>query len=264
MQTEIRNDYDAGLPGQLAVLPSFNSAAKVDSCRAAGLIYAGDAVKLGATDNSVEAWEATDDVSLFRGVAVRSHSNFGMTPTRTYGATAAYAVDANSPQGVCKDGPIFVAVKSGQAPKNGDLAAPIGRNATSNVMEWGVLAADAGQTRAEFKTGILPGGVAIIQVTDGALLGKPKASVVNVTGATVAPATASVAAGATQQLTATVTPANATDKSGTWSSSDTSKATVDASGLVSVPSGAAAGTATITFTTTDGGKTATCAVTVTV
>ncbi|WP_310607094.1 Ig-like domain-containing protein [Buttiauxella brennerae] len=259
MQTEIKTDYDAGLPGQLAVLPSFNSAAKIDSCRAGGLIYAGDAVKLGTTDNSVIAWESTDDVTLVRGVAVRSQSNFGMTPTRTYGATAAYAVDANSSQGVCKDGPIYVAVRSGQAPKNGDFAVPMGRNDTSNVMEWGVLTGATGQTRAEFKTGVLAGGVAIIQVTDGALLGKPEASVISVTGATVAPTTAAVAVAATQQLTATVTPANATDKSGAWSTSDATKATVNASGLVT---GVAAGTATITFTTTDGGKTATCAVTV--
>ncbi|HEY2452874.1 MAG TPA: Ig-like domain-containing protein [Scandinavium sp.] len=260
MQTEIKTDYDAGLPGQLAVLPSFNSAAKVRSCRAGGLIYAGDALKLGSTDNSVVALEDGDTADMICGVAVRSHSNFGMTPTRTYGATSAYAVDANSAQGSCEDGPIYVALKSGQAPKNGDLATPMGRNATSNVMEWGVLAADGGQTRAKFITSALTGGVAIIQITDGALLGKYNAPVVNVTGATVAPTTASIAAGATQQLTASVTPANATDKTGAWKSSDVTKATVDAAGLVT---GVAAGTATITFTTTDGAKTATCAVTVT-
>ena len=260
MQTEIKTEYDAGLPGQLAVLPSFNSAAKVRSCRAGGLIYPGDAVKLGDTDNTVVALEAADTADMVCGVAVRSHSNFGMTPTRTYGATSAYAVDANSVQGACEDGPIYVALKSGQTPKNGDLATPMGRNATSNVMEWGVLAADGGQTRAKFITGALTGGVAIIQLTDGALLGKPEASVIPVTGATVAPTTANIAAGATQQLTATIAPANATDQSGAWSSSDEAIATANASGLVT---GVAAGTATITFTTTDGGKTATCAVTVT-
>lgn len=261
MQTEIKTEYDAGLPGQLAVLPSFNSAAKVRSCRAGGLIYAGDALKPGDTDNTVVALETGDTADMVCGVAVRSHSNFGMTPTRTYGATSAYAVDANSPQGCCEDGPIYVALKSGQTPKNGDLATPMGRNATSNVMEWGVLAADGGQTRAKFITGALTGGVAIIQLTDSALLGKSEASVINVTGATVAPTTANIAVAATQQLTATIAPANATDKSGAWSSSDEAIATVDeASGLVT---GVAAGMATITFTTTDGGKTATCAVTVT-
>ena len=61
------------------------------------------------------------------------------------------------------------------------------------------------------------------------------------------------------QLTATVAPANATDQNVTWSSSDPAVATVDASGLVTAVGG---GTATITVTTEDGNKTATCKVTV--
>lgn len=44
--------------------------------------------------------------------------------------------------------------------------------------------------------------------------------------------TASVAVGATKQLTATVLPENAADKSVTWSSSNDAVATVDANGLV--------------------------------
>lgn len=70
---------------------------------------------------------------------------------------------------------------------------------------------------------------------------------------------ATVGVGATTQLVATVLPTIATDKSVTWSSSDTAKATVNASGVIT---GVATGSATITVTTTDGGKTATCAVTV--
>ena len=65
--------------------------------------------------------------------------------------------------------------------------------------------------------------------------------------------------GETQTLTATVAPDNAQDKSVTWSSSDATVATVDQDGKVTAVK---AGTATITVTTTDGGKTATCAVTV--
>lgn len=83
---------------------------------------------------------------------------------------------------------------------------------------------------------------------------------VPVTGVTVAPTAASVAEGATTQLTATVAPADATTKALTWSSSDTSVATVNASGLVT---GVNAGSATITATTTDGSFTATSAITVT-
>jgi endo-1,4-beta-D-glucanase Y len=83
---------------------------------------------------------------------------------------------------------------------------------------------------------------------------------VGVTGVTVSPTSASVAAGATTQLAATVAPANATNKSVSWASSNTGVATVSASGLVT---GIGAGTATITVTTSDGSKIATSTITVT-
>ena len=54
-----------------------------------------------------------------------------------------------------------------------------------------------------------------------------------------------------------ITPSNATDKSVTWSSDNEKVATVDADGAITA---VAPGTANITATTTDGGKTATCAV----
>jgi uncharacterized protein YjdB len=66
-------------------------------------------------------------------------------------------------------------------------------------------------------------------------------------------------AGKSAALTATVSPANATDKSVMWASSDAKVATVDANGVVK---GVAAGSATITVTTVDGAKTANCKVTV--
>ncbi len=63
----------------------------------------------------------------------------------------------------------------------------------------------------------------------------------------------------TVQLTATVTPSNATNKSVTWSSSNTSVATVSSSGVVTA---VYPGDAIITVTTKDGGYKDTCAVTV--
>jgi len=83
---------------------------------------------------------------------------------------------------------------------------------------------------------------------------------VAVTGVTVAPTTlALTVGGSTGTLTATVAPSNATNKAVTWSTSNAAVATVS-DGIVTA---VGAGTAAITVTTTDGNKTATCAVTVT-
>ena len=88
---------------------------------------------------------------------------------------------------------------------------------------------------------------------------KLASATVAVTGVTVAPAALTLEVGQTGALTATVAPATATNKAVTWTSSAPAIATVDASGTVK---GIAPGTATITVKTADGGKTATCAVTV--
>ena len=81
--------------------------------------------------------------------------------------------------------------------------------------------------------------------------------VVKVESVTVAPATLNLEVGQTGTLTATVNPANATDKTVTWKTSNANVAAVAANGVVTA---VAKGTATITATA--GGKTATCTVTV--
>ncbi len=96
---------------------------------------------------------------------------------------------------------------------------------------------------------------------DSANGGSPATDSGIVTGVSLSSSTLTIGMGATQQLTATVTPRNATNSALSWKSSNSSVATVSTSGLVA---GAAIGTATITVTTSDGGYAATCAVTVVV
>ena len=73
---------------------------------------------------------------------------------------------------------------------------------------------------------------------------------VEVTGVSVAPDSVSLKVGASQQLTATVEPEDATDKSVSWSVDDDNVALVDSSGLVEAT---AEGEAVVTVTTVDGG-----------
>jgi len=84
-------------------------------------------------------------------------------------------------------------------------------------------------------------------------------STVSVTGVTVAPTSAAINVGSTTSLTATVAPANATNTAVTWTSSNPAVASVNGSGLVT---GVAAGSATITAKTQDGGFSAASSVTV--
>ena len=106
---------------------------------------------------------------------------------------------------------------------------------------------DSGSTDNSGKITTLPDVVSTVEVA------------VSVTGVSLDSAAKALTVGGTATLTATITPANATDQNVTWSSSDTGVATVDSTGKVTAVS---TGTATITATTEDGGKTASCTVTV--
>lgn len=82
---------------------------------------------------------------------------------------------------------------------------------------------------------------------------------VSVTGVSLNKNSTSITVGGAETLEATIAPSNATNQGVSWSSSNTSIATVS-NGTVR---GVAEGTATITVTTSDGGYTDTCSVTVT-
>jgi hypothetical protein len=90
--------------------------------------------------------------------------------------------------------------------------------------------------------------------------GEKPVETVAVTGVTLNKETTALTIGDNETLTATVAPANATDRTVTWKSSAETIATVDANGTITA---VAPGTATITVTSAaDATKTATCTVTV--
>ena len=80
-----------------------------------------------------------------------------------------------------------------------------------------------------------------------------------VEGVSVAPASATLARGESLQLSVSVSPADATDKSVVWQSSDSGIASVDKNGLVTAQG---AGSAVISAITNDCGKKAYCGITV--
>lgn len=82
---------------------------------------------------------------------------------------------------------------------------------------------------------------------------------VKITGVVVSPTSKTVVEGESFTITATVSPADADNKSVNWSSSAPAVASVDNNGKVTALT---PGSATITATTVDGAKTATCEVTV--
>ncbi len=137
-------------------------------------------------------------------------------------------------------------------------------NATNKVVTWRSRSTAVATVDANGNvTAVAAGTTMIIASADGEMAFcdiTVTAGTVAVESVSLNKSTLSLEEGASETLTATVNPSNATDKSVTWSSSNPAVATVDANGKVTA---VAAGEAEITVTTTDGAKTATCAVTVT-
>ncbi|MGZ4135036.1 MAG: S-layer homology domain-containing protein, partial [Tumebacillaceae bacterium] len=138
-------------------------------------------------------------------------------------------------------------------------------NATNQAVTW--TSSNEAVATVDTKGHVTPvgAGQATITVTteNGAFTATATVNVylasVAVTGVTLNHSTLKLTAGDTETLTASVHPENATNQNVTWTSSNNSVATVDATGKVTA---VAAGTAVITVTTADGGFTATSTVTV--
>ena len=101
-------------------------------------------------------------------------------------------------------------------------------------------------------------GITIVASGNEALTGATIHYTVFVTGVSLAPAKKELRVGESVTLTATVAPENATNKKVSWTSSAPAVATVTDGVVTAVGEGES----TITVTTEDGGKTATCKVTV--
>ena len=136
-------------------------------------------------------------------------------------------------------------------------------NATNKNVKWSTSDKTVA-TVTDGKVTAIKAGTATVTVTteDGSKTATCKVTVkaktYPVTGVSLDKTTLSLTEGESSTLTATITPSNATNKNVKWSTSDKSVATV-ADGKVTAVK---AGSATITVTTEDGSKTASCKVTV--
>jgi uncharacterized protein YjdB len=139
-------------------------------------------------------------------------------------------------------------------------------NATNTAVTWSSSDASKATVSNGLITAVAPGTATItVKTADGNKTATCNvtivASVVNVIGVSLSPTSLNLTAGQTGNLTATVAPANATNRAVIWESSNPNVASVNGEGVVTASD---SGTATITVRTADGNKTATCAVTVTI
>ena len=136
-------------------------------------------------------------------------------------------------------------------------------NATIKTVTWKSSNTKVATVSTAGKVTGKAAGTATITVTtkSGAKKATCKVTVKNVatTGVSLNKTATTINVGKTETLKATVSPTNATVKTVTWASSNANVATVSSTGVVTAK---AAGTATITVTTTNGAKKASCTVTV--
>ena len=218
------------------------------------LIYTSNNEPVATVDDSglitaVKAGNAT--------ITVKSNDN--ATATAKVSVTVEEAVV--NVTGVTVD-PATLSLETGETERlNGSI---VPSNATNKSSSWSSSNEEVA-TIANSTVTAVGAGTATITLTsvDGEHTGTCEVTVtdpvVNVTGVTLDATTATMNIDDTKQLSSTVAPANATDKTVTYASKAQGVASVDNKGLITAKS---AGTAQIVATTKDGAKTATCDVTV--
>ena len=138
-------------------------------------------------------------------------------------------------------------------------------NADNRKVTWSSDKTDVATVDGDGRVTAVKAGEAVITVTTedsgktASCKVTVKAKAVSVTEVTLDRAELTLTEGETETLTATVRPDNADNKKVKWSSDKTEVATVDGAGRVTAVK---AGEAVVTVTTEDGGRTATCKVTV--
>ncbi len=233
----------------------------------------GETVQLTATvapddaSNQGVTWSSSDtDVAtvsskgVVTGVATGSATITVTTSDGGYTATASVEVTSISVTGVSLS-------SSTASITIGDtvhfIATVSPTDATNTNVSWSSSDESVATVDSEGIVTAIAAGTATITVTteDGSYTASASVEVsdIAVTAVSVSPESDSLDINETVQLSATISPEDATNTNVSWSSSDESVATVDADGLVT---GIAAGSATITVTTEDGSYTASCSITV--
>ena len=142
-------------------------------------------------------------------------------------------------------------------------------DATNKKVTWSSSDASVAKVDDNGTVTAVKAGSATITVTtvDGGKTATCKVTVTaksfSVESVTLDKTSVTLEVGGKVQLTATVLPAEATNKNVTWSTSDKNVVTLAPIGPTATLTAQKEGTATVTVTTADGGKTATCTVSVT-
>jgi uncharacterized protein YjdB len=136
-------------------------------------------------------------------------------------------------------------------------------NATNKTVAWSSNSSNAMVNSSGVVTAVSAGSAIITaRSVSGSQIATCAITItVPVTSVTISPITNTINTNATKQLSATVLPSNATNKAVTWTSSNSSIATVSSTGVVR---GIASGSTTIRVQTVDRGFTATSNVTIVV
>ena len=241
--------------------------ASTATCAVNGSCQLTAAVKPANATNQAVAWSSSNtsvatvsSAGLVTGAAVGSATITATTVDGGYTATCALSV-------VVPVAGVSLSASSAFCAVGGtyQLTATVSPfNATNPAVTWSsgtTSVATVGSTG--LVAGVAVGSATItVKTADGAFSSSCAVSVVvPVSGVSLNKSSLSLVASGTYQLTAAVSPSSATDQNVSWSSSNTSIATVGSGGLVT---GIGSGQASITATTENGSYQASCAVTVTV